>query len=281
MVSRPAACVYAFVSIAAAVAIAATPAQAQFRPRPLNDPATGETYHIEGFAGLWWPTADISIASGGSGSLTGIIGTQIDFRNDLGLTDQRFPEVRLVLRPAKSHKFRFQYIPITYTQAATLTRDIKFNGQLYRVNLPVNSSLDWGAYRFSYEYDFIVKNRGFGGFILDAKYTDVQASLATPVANLNEVARAQAPIPALGGIARVYVVPNISITGEVTGFKLPRVSDRYDGHYADFDIYGTVNVTNNVGAQFGYRLLDVGYLVKNDTGTLTLKGLYVGIVARY
>jgi hypothetical protein len=281
MLRRPAIRLYAAIWVAVACAIAAAPAHAQFKPRPLNDPATGETYHIEGMAGLWWPTADITVASGGSGSLTGIIGTQIDFRNDLGLTDQRFPEVRLVLRPARNHKFRFQYIPINYTQSGTLTRNVQFNGQLYRANLPVNSSLDWGAYRFSYEYDFIVKNRGFGGFILDAKYTDVQANLATPINNLNEFARAQAPIPALGGIVRVYVVPNISITGELTGFKLPNVSNRYDGHYADFDVYGTVNVTNNVGAQFGYRLLDVGYLVKADTGSLTLKGLYLGIVARY
>src|SRR5262245_27171337 len=206
---RPAFRLSAAVSIAIVFAITAAPVEAQYRPRPLDDPATGETYHVEGFVGLWWPTADITIASGGSGALSGITGTDINFRSDLGLTDQRFPEVRLVLRPARSHKFRFQYIPINYTQSAILTRNIKFNGQQYSVSLPVHSSLDWGAYRFSYEYDFIVKHRGFGGFILDAKYTDVQANLATPIQNLNEFAHAQAPIPALGGIARVYVVPNI------------------------------------------------------------------------
>src|SRR5262249_17426985 len=151
------------------------------------------------------------------------------------------------------------------TQMSTLSRDIKFNGQLYRVGVPVNSSLDWGAYRFGYEYDFIMKNRGFGGFIVEAKYTDVSANLMSPI--LNESASAAAPIPALGGIARVYVVPNISITGEVSGFKLPHVSDKYDGHYLDFDIYGIVNVTGNVGAQIGYRSIDVGYLVKNDAGS--------------
>lgn len=276
---------YSAITVAcAAVAFAAcvltpAPARAQFKPRPLNDPATGETYHIEGFAGLWWPTADMSITSAGSGALAGLEGTQIDFKKDLGLTDQRFPEVRLVLRPARSHKFRFQYIPISFTQNATLTRDIKFNGQLYHLGVPVNSSLDWGAYRFGYEYDFIVKNRGFGGFILDFKYTDVTARLMSPI--LNEFASATAPIPALGGIARFYVVPNISITGEVTGFKLPHVSDKYDAHYLDVDIYGIVNVNGYVGAQIGYRTLDVGYLIKNDSGSFTLPGFYIGVVARY
>ncbi len=39
--------------------------------------------------------------------------------------------------------------------------------------------------------------------------------------------------------------------------------------------------TNNIGAQLGYRSFDVGYLVDQDTGSFTLKGLYFGVVARY
>ena len=44
---------------------------------------------------------------------------------------------------------------------------------------------------------------------------------------------------------------------------------------------GTVNATNNVGVRFGYRGLDMGYVVKQDSGAFTLKGVYFGIVARY
>jgi hypothetical protein len=49
-------------------------------------------------------------------------------------------------------------------------------------------------------------------------------------------------------------------------------------------VYGTVNFTNNVGAQVGYRSIDFGYEVATSTGSsgaFTLKGLYFGIVARY
>jgi len=149
------------------------------------------------------------------------------------------------------------------------------------IGIPVNSSLDWKAYRIAYEYDFVVKNQGFAGFIIEAKYTDVSVTLATPLIP-TQFAHARAPIPALGGIGRVYVVPNISITGEVTGFKLPSSIDkRYGAHYVDVNIYGTVNFNNYVGAQAGFRSLDVFYLVKSDTGSLTMKGLYFGIIARY
>jgi hypothetical protein len=98
----------------------------------------------------------------------------------------------------------------------------------------------------------------------------------------SEFAHAQGPIPALGGIARYYFVPNIAVTGELTAFKIPdSIDDRYNAHYVDFDLYGTVNFTNNVGVKGGYRSRDVGYLIKTDSGTLTLKGIYFGAVLRY
>jgi hypothetical protein len=264
-------------AVTAALLLVAGTASAQFRPRTLSEPATGERYHIEGSAGFWNPSADMVISS----EQLGIPGSNIDFKKDLGLTDQRFNELHVVLRPARKHKLRFQYIPIKYEQGpVNITRDIVFNGQKYSVGSPVVSSLEWKAYRFAYEYDFLSHDRWFGGLILEAKYTDVDASLQTIVAE--EFAHAKAPVPAIGGIFRYYVVPNISITGELSGVTIPEsASEKYNAHYADLDIYGTLNFTNNVGGQFGYRMFDVGYKVDQDTGSFVLKGFYFGIVARY
>jgi len=270
---------YAF-GIVASLMLVGAPATAQFRPRVINGPAIGESYHIEAAAGFWFPSADIGIASGGSGTLSGIAGTPINAKADLGLTDQHFGELHVTLRPVRSSKFRFQYIPITYDQTSSLTRTINFNGQRYTLGVPVNSSIDWKAYRFGYEYDFIIKNRGFGGFVLDFKYTDVTATLASTLRS--DFVHARAPIPALGGIFRVYALPNVSVTGEITGFKLPdKLVKNATGHYVDVDFYGTMSFTPNVGAQLGFRSFDVGYVVDSDTGNFTLKGLYLGFVARY
>jgi hypothetical protein len=267
---------------AAALLATAASASAQYRPRPLNDPATGENYHIEGSVGYWFPSADLTVASSGSGFLTGIGGTDINAQRDLGMdSNPRLPEFELVLRPAQRHKLRAQYIPISLEGSATLTRTVVFNGQQYRIGVPVVSTLEWHAARFNYEYDFISNSRGFGGFILEAKYTDVRVELDAPTFNLAEFATARAPIPALGGIGRVYVVPNVSITGEVTAFKLPTIEDKYAGHYVDIDIYGTLNFTNNIGVKGGFRSLNMGYLIKQDTGDFTLNGLYFAAVVRY
>jgi hypothetical protein len=267
---------YTWAGVVAVLVLMAAPASAQYRPRPLNDPATGETYHIEGGADLWMPTADMTVSS----ESLNIPGSQIDLKRDLGATDQRFRALQLQLRPARSHKFRLQYIPVRYEASSQLSQDLVFNGIRYRLGVPVNTTFDWKTYRVGYEYDFVTKNRGFAGFIMEAKYTDVKVQLDSPVAQ--EFAHARGPIPALGGIGRFYVVPNISITGEVTGFKIPdSIDSRYNAHYVDIDIYGTVNFTNNVGVKGGFRSIDVGYLIKSDAGSFTLKGLYFGGVLRY
>ena len=269
--------VYRWVAfVAAALVGVAAPASAQYQPRSLNDPATGEKYHIEAGADFWFPSADVVVES----EQLGIPGSQIDLKRDLGLVDTRFRALQVQLRPARRHKLRFEYLPVEYVQTATLKTDIVFNGIRYRLGLPVNSDFNWKTYEFAYEYDFVVKNWGFVGFDLEAKYTDVQVSLNSPIAS--EFAHARGPIPAIGGIARYYFVPNIAVTGELTAFKIPdSVNDQYNAHYFDLDLYGTVNFTNNVGVKGGYRSRDVGYLIKTDTGALTLKGIYFGAVFRY
>ena len=262
-----------------AFALGALRAEAQFASRQSDDLATGEQFHIEASAGIWSPSTQMTISS----EALGIVGSDIDFKKDLGLTDQNFKELHVVLRPVRRHKLRFQYIPITFEQSTTLTREVVFQGLRYRVGLPVNSRLDWKAYRFAYEFDFLTGDRYFAGLIIDAKYTDVLAQLQSPVNN--ESVHARAPIPAIGGIGRYYLLPNVSVTGELTGFKLPGLKD-YKAHYVDLDIYGTLNFTNNVGVQGGYRTFDVGYAVRDndvttDDGSFVLKGLYFGGVVRY
>jgi hypothetical protein len=261
---------------------AAVPAEAQYGARRGSDRATGETYRVE-FAGAFWnPTPEIVIASEGLGQL----GDNIDFVTTLGIEKTRFKQMKVVLRPGTKHKLRFEYTPISYAAQKTVPTTFVFNGQRFNVGVPVTTDVTWKAYRFGYEWDFVYRDRGFAGVVAEVKYTNVNATLTARVAGvgIEEFTEAQAPIPAIGFIGRGYVAPNISITGEFTFFKLPEQaldSEDYSAKYYDFDLYGTVNFTNNLGAQIGYRSFDVFYKVKRDTGTLKLKGIYFGGVARF
>ena len=262
--------------LAATLMCLAVPAYAQYKPKPLKDPTTGESFHIEASGDFWMPSANIVVRSEG----LGIEGNQIDLKRDLGVVDKRMSALDLVLRPASRHKFRFQYLPITYEAASTLRQDVVFNGIRYRANLPVNTLFDWKTYSLGYEFDFVEKKWGYVGFILEAKYTDVKVNLDSPVEK--QFAHARGPIPALGGVARVYVVPNVAITGELTGVIIPdSINNQYNAHYVDLNLYGTVNFTNNIGVKGGFRSRDVGYLIKSDSGSFVLKGIYFGAVLRY
>jgi hypothetical protein len=261
---------------------AAIPAEAQYGARRAgNNRATGENYHVELAGTLWNPTPEIFISS----ESLGIGGDSVDFVNTLGLPKTKFRQLKLVLRPGTKHKFRIEYTPIKYNAQNTIPTSFIFNGQRYTVGLPVTSELLWKAYRFGYEFDFVYKDRGFVGLLLETKYTDITATLTATLLGVShtEFTHARGPIPAIGIIARGYIVPNISITGEFSGF--PEVgttgSSRYGGKYYDFDIYGTVNFNDHLGAQAGYRSLDVLYKVERDSGTMKLKGLYFGGVARF
>src|SRR5262245_15692613 len=142
-----------------------TPAEAQSQPQPpppsrvapspVDDLATGERYHVEAAVGYWFPGSNLTVSSAGSGALAGLIGSTIDFKRDLGLTDTHFPEMHLEARPVRSQKIRFQYIPISFQQSSLLQRDLLFNGQRYRLGLPVESTLEWKAYRFGWEADLL------------------------------------------------------------------------------------------------------------------------------
>ncbi|HTI38773.1 MAG TPA: hypothetical protein VL484_14510 [Vicinamibacterales bacterium] len=263
---------------------AAAPAAAQYGAQPISNRATGETYHVEAGIYFWDPTPDLVIAS----EALGQIADRIDFVNDLGIEKSTFRQFRITVRPGTKHKFRFEFTPVRYEAQKTITRTFVFNGQRYTIGLPVSSEVKWNAYRFGYEWDFVYLDRGFVGLVLETKYTDVQATLNANFAGFadTEFTHAKAPIPAIGITGRGYVTSNISITGEFTGFKLPQIgsdtsANRYSGKYFDFDLYGTVNFTNNFGVDAGWRSFDVDYLAKSDSGTLKLNGFYFGGKARF
>jgi hypothetical protein len=255
-----------------------TPAAAQFRPPSAPNPAVGEKYNIEASFAWWNPEPELIVSS----ESLGIIGDNVNLVTDLGITQKRVPSLNLVLRPATKHKFRFNYLPIKYAAEGTVQRDFVFNGQRYRIGLPVNTTADLTTFRFGYEYDFLYRDRGYLGVLIDLKYTNVDVELDSPIGR--EFTSQVAPIPTFGIVGRGYIVPNVSITGEVSFFNVPEnLAEQIDGdgRYLDYDFYGTFNFTRNVGAQLGLRSIDVDYRRDLDTGLLNFTGWYFGGVVRY
>lgn len=252
------------------------PARAQYRPP--SPPPGGEDYHVEiGLLG-WRPAPVLVVAS----ESLGILGTNVDLVQDLGIQSRTLREVRLTLRPARKHKFRLHHLPMRYDAQATVQREFVFNGLRYRVGLPVATSAAITTWRLGYEYDVVHTERGYVGFLADLKYSDVSVELDSPLGL--EFTKQAAPVPSFGGAGRVYATASVSVTGEVTFFKVPENLSRsrnYGGRYLDYDIYGTVNLTRHVGLQTGYRSIEAFYEVDFDRGDLQFKGWYLSGVLRF
>ena len=258
----------------ALVAVSVVPARAQYGRPMVSDPAIGEKYHVEAILNFWNPNLDAIVSS----ESLGIPGSDIDVKTDLGYVDKSIREFRFVLRPGRKHKFRIAYTPVKYESDGPITRTVIFNGIAFTVGLQVQTEFTWDTWRFGYEYDFVYTDRGFAGFILEARYVDAQLAMRSPLDD--EFTQARGVVPAVGGIGRVYVHKNVSITGELTGMKVPEIQG-YVGSFFDLDIYGTANFTHNFGVQAGYRTLDAAYTAKRDTGDLELRGLYFTGVVRF
>jgi hypothetical protein len=273
--------VYMVVSLLALGMVAApSTAVAQYRPSTsFADAAVGEDYRFEAAYG-WWNAEPSLIVNSES---LGIVGTDIDLISDLGIEKHTLGTFDLVLRGGRKHRFKYQRLPIKYeTDAFQVSREFVFNGQRYRIGLPVTTTVDFTTHRFGYEYDFLYFRRGFFGALIDLKYTNVDVSLDSPIGA--EFISATAPIPTIGFVGRGYVLPNLAINGELSFFRTPEgLSEQIDGDasYTDFDINGTYNFTKNVGFKMGYRRTSVFYDVELDTGDLKFKGMYFGGVVRY
>jgi hypothetical protein len=254
----------------------APPAGVQSTPAepPALETAFGENYHVEFAAGLWATMPSTVQYSDTENSLAG---TDIDFKQQLGLHNQQFAEFHLVVQPIPKHKLRAEYIPLNYQQAATLKTNLTFNGQSYLAGQAVSSTLRWNAWRAAYEYDVLTSDRGFVGGTIGVDVVDVSGTLGNGVQS--GTAGVQIPMPALGAIGRYYPSPRFSVTGEFTGFYLPGGSTSTHGHGIKVDGYATVHVSKYVGIQGGYRVFDVNYAFKTsspNTGLLTIAGPYVG-----
>ncbi len=275
-----------FLRVAAAAAVlvgwlAPAEAHAQFRAPDGGFEAVGERYHVEVAGTFWTPALSGRIAS----DSLDVIGNAIDFADDLGYDRSHLREFRGVLRPTRRVRLRIQYTPVRYAAETSFDREITFGGTPFPVSVPIVSDFTWTVLRGGFEYDFLYTPRGFLGLLLEARHTQLEARLATNTPFFSPALEAQvlakAPLPAIGVVGRAYVLPNVALNVEVSGFRVPRIDDELEATYFDWDVHGTVNLNRFVGVQVGWRRMSTFLSTTDDEGDLKFAGLWFGGALRY
>ena len=266
---------------AGAVLFSPASASGQFRAPDGSFQPVGERYHVEVSGSLWTPAPTGQIASDSFDA----IGNAIDFTADLGYEKTRLRDFRIVLRPARRVRLRLQHTPVHYAAETSFNRDITFGGTPFPVSVPIVSDFAWTVWRAGVEYDVVYRPRGFVGVLVEARYTQLDAIVATNTPffspPLEALAEARAPLPAVGLVGRVYLLPNVALNVEVSGFRVPRIDDEVEANYADWDLHATVNLNEFLGAQVGWRRMTTYLSTAGDVGDVRFTGLWFGGALRY
>ncbi len=199
--------------------------------------------------------------------------TKIDAKNDLGLEDENFPSGEAFVRFGRVH-LRVGYTPVSFDGEKTLTRDIRFNGQLYSATQRVVSSLDARMLDGDVQIDLLrpdlVAVSLNLGLILKVKYVDGSVELAG--AGATETKDFKAPVPMAGLAAGVGVLKNaLRADARITGIG-------YSGnHLFEGDIFASVIPLPFVRIQGGYRYIDFKVDDDDILAEIKLKGPYAGV----
>lgn len=220
----------------------------------------------------WFSNLDSNIqASSGA-----IIGTEVDFVDDLGLDDaQGFAEGRITLELGP-HKLRYGYLPMSWDGTKTLATNITFAGQTFTAATTTQSEIDVAYHRLGYQFDIFDLLNNSVGLIVEIKYFDTKATVQDSTGVINVAESFDAPIPAVGVAAQAGLPFLFSVSGELTGFTLG--SNAYV-----VDLEAMVNLTPApfVKLSGGYRYFQLHLQQSDDKADITLSGPFINLRADF
>ena len=149
-----------------------------------------------GVRGMYWLPdlqGDIQVDN------SGIVGTKVDLRDDLGIDNEAYPWVDVFTHIGKHH-LTFSYYESNYKGSQYLKKNIVFNGEVFNINELVDTKIDYKSYDLMYQYDIVDWENILAGFSLGVvgriKYLDGELSLRSATQSTKQ--DFTAPIPMLG-----------------------------------------------------------------------------------
>ncbi len=158
-------------------------------------PVSSLAFEIGARGYYWFPSLDGTVKV----DEAGIIGTTLDFENDLGIEDENYPSVEVFVGGG-NHHLSLTHTDIEYSSRKTLTREIIYRGETYAVSDLVTSSIEYQMLDLHYQYDLLDLENILSGFSLGAvfqvKYLDGNVSLKAT--GIDEKEDFTIPIPMVG-----------------------------------------------------------------------------------
>jgi hypothetical protein len=207
------------------------------------------------------------------------VGTEIDARRDLGMSDTNFPQGTAILRLSRGF-LRFDYTPIDYTADEVVNRTIIFRGMPYPVSTRVISELEVKHLQLSWAYQFIrVHGNVFRiGPMLQTDGFLMRGSLAAPNvgAGFQQQATLNAGLPTIGLAMSIQPYRAVEIHAQVSGME----AGSY-GYFVGSDSGVTFRAWKHLLLTAGYRTLNLQVEVSPVFARMRLRGPFVGAGVRF
>jgi hypothetical protein len=208
------------------------------------------------------------------------IGTEVNFKDDLGIGDENFPEGRFTWYTGPNSKLRFAYTQISYSGDKNVKRTIEFGGEIYTVGTRVITDLDLQYVRLGWVWQFInIKNGTLKfGTLLEAKGFWIDASLEAPnqIPPIKESEQFVAGLPTIGVALDINPHKIINIFGEISGMT----AGKY-GYFLDGEAGIKIIPLKNLSIIGGYRIFDIKAEDDPDFAKLRISGLFAGATLRF
>lgn len=206
------------------------------------------------------------------------IGTVVDLSDDLDLDDSSGITAEAALSLG-DWKLSVGYLPLSFEGSNVIDRTIIFDGDIYRVNSTVESTLDLDILDFGLTWYALniddLPTRFQLGLELSIKVTDAEASLTENTTGISDSASETLPIPTIGLRGRVAFSDFVGVSGRI-GYL------GYSGnHFMDADIQLEISPIPLVGVYVGYRYIDLSIDESDILVDTTLSGFYGGALVRF
>jgi outer membrane protein len=212
----------------------------------------------------------------------GVTGTDIDLKNDLGVSSDNIPGVEAYFGIG-DHEISLAYSRINLSGAQNIQTEIKFNGDTYKGGAYVESELTTNVIDLEYQYKLLnFKNILAGlsvGIIGKVKYFDGEIRIhSSSVGSENDTKKnIHVPIPMIGVGVNIGLLANIlEARAKITGMGYSD-SFFYDG-LADisFTPFPFLNIHG------GYRAMSLKIDNVSDIyARMDFYGPYVGLAIRF
>ena len=236
----------------------------------------GRAQRLIEFEGRYWltdSTQRVKLVDSG-------IGTEINFKSDLGFQDRNFPEARFNFYSGGRSRLRVSYVQVDYDGDRDIQRSLDFSGQRYTVGTRVISNLEIRHLKAGWAYRFV--NIGDGKVLLGPQVGAhglwLKAALRAPNLRppVDQSDKLSVGFPTFGAGLDAHPSPFVSISGDFTGMPLGKYGYALDGELAV-----KAMPVRHLGLTVGYRLFRLNPKLEPDFAVVRISGPFVGASVRF